>query len=81
MDFKYVSRITENHMHSHDILMTDEAAGDQEVQGDACHAFHCDGRWKKAKAEAMKSPSLFALVFKALEVFLFPICHSHLIGT
>lgn len=44
MDFEYVISITENHMHSHDILMTEEAPGDQEAEGDACCAFHCDGR-------------------------------------
>jgi len=46
MDFKCVSSITENHMHSHNILMTEEAPGDQEGQGDAAvlSTMTADGR-------------------------------------
>lgn len=44
MDFKCVSSITENHMHSHKVLTNKEAPGDREGQDDACHAFHCDSR-------------------------------------
>lgn len=61
MDFKCVSSITENHMHSHNILTTKEAPGDQEGQSDACYAFRSDSRWKKVKSKEMKSLILFAL--------------------
>lgn len=72
MDLKYVSSITENHMHSHNVLMTTESpAMLSSVIAD-------EGKRSLEKWEVWFS---FSLLFKTLNVFLFSITHSCLFGT